>query len=401
MALTCNECHGLLKDAKIVSDIDDSKKAIKEYRKWTLRGHPDKGGDAEMFKKITGCKELFYDVGNKCGERKQYERKKAQDYYGVPPSSSRDRQNADYSDYYYGNYRGGYPFKEQSSFRGPSGIYRGYKYGSSYRGTPSWDEEYEKAEREVEREAREREAREREAKREAEREVREREAREREVREREVREREVREREAREREAREREAKREKRQKDADEKLILQNNIRDKRKKEEELREKRQEAADEKLRLQNNIREEKRKEENDKNLRSQNRNIYRAPETPPEIYHTPETYNSPAPDLTDRFKKLNLKEKKRPLSPSVSPSVSPVKKIIKFQYVKKSVRKSRKSIRKSRKKSVRKNSVRKKNVRKSRKSRKSSIRKKSVRKKSVRKKSVRKKSVRNSRKKIN
>ena len=32
----------------------------KEYRKWALRHHPDKGGDAEEFKKnsiITGCLE--------------------------------------------------------------------------------------------------------------------------------------------------------------------------------------------------------------------------------------------------------------------------------------------------------------------------------------------------------
>ena len=56
--MSCNKCYGVLKTKGI-----DSEKA---YRKWAVAGgHPDKGGNSEVFKSVVGCEQDFF-VNKKC-----------------------------------------------------------------------------------------------------------------------------------------------------------------------------------------------------------------------------------------------------------------------------------------------------------------------------------------------
>jgi hypothetical protein len=45
------------------------------YRKFALRNHPDKGGDAEVFKKVDGCYKAAIGAGRKTRRRKSHRRR--------------------------------------------------------------------------------------------------------------------------------------------------------------------------------------------------------------------------------------------------------------------------------------------------------------------------------------
>jgi len=56
--MNCNDCKKVLKRY----NIND----LKSFRRWALRGHPDKGGDVEIFKEVSNCNDDFFGINKKC-----------------------------------------------------------------------------------------------------------------------------------------------------------------------------------------------------------------------------------------------------------------------------------------------------------------------------------------------
>jgi hypothetical protein len=48
-------CKGLLQRHRL--SISDREQLKREFRKWALKNHPDKGGNSELFKTVNSCKE--------------------------------------------------------------------------------------------------------------------------------------------------------------------------------------------------------------------------------------------------------------------------------------------------------------------------------------------------------
>ena len=55
--MSCKNCFIILKKQNINSD--------SAFRKWSLKGHPDKGGDEAIFKEVSSCNDDFFKV-RKC-----------------------------------------------------------------------------------------------------------------------------------------------------------------------------------------------------------------------------------------------------------------------------------------------------------------------------------------------
>jgi hypothetical protein len=47
----CSECKTIFQQANFNPSNDISK----EFRKWSLKNHPDKGGNNDTFKEVSGC----------------------------------------------------------------------------------------------------------------------------------------------------------------------------------------------------------------------------------------------------------------------------------------------------------------------------------------------------------
>jgi len=54
----CSECKKILKNNDITS--------LKEFRKWALKNHPDKGGDEETFGIVSGCNDEYFGTNKRC-----------------------------------------------------------------------------------------------------------------------------------------------------------------------------------------------------------------------------------------------------------------------------------------------------------------------------------------------
>ena len=52
----CSECAEILNDNNI--------KTLNEFRKWSLKNHPDKGGDMDFFGKVSGCADEYFKQKN-------------------------------------------------------------------------------------------------------------------------------------------------------------------------------------------------------------------------------------------------------------------------------------------------------------------------------------------------
>jgi len=54
----CRECKKILKNNDITS--------LKDFRKWALKNHPDKGGDSEIFAIVSGCNDEYFGTNKRC-----------------------------------------------------------------------------------------------------------------------------------------------------------------------------------------------------------------------------------------------------------------------------------------------------------------------------------------------
>jgi hypothetical protein len=67
-----NPCAAILAGEGITGTPAEKKTA---YKKFALRNHPDKGGDAEVFKKVDGCYKASVGAGRKTRRRKSHRRR--------------------------------------------------------------------------------------------------------------------------------------------------------------------------------------------------------------------------------------------------------------------------------------------------------------------------------------
>ena len=79
----CSECAEILNNKNI--------KTLKDFRKWSLTNHPDKGGNQDVFGKVSGCADEYFKQKN-CEEslltypvNKKYQFKKEESMYTEPP----------------------------------------------------------------------------------------------------------------------------------------------------------------------------------------------------------------------------------------------------------------------------------------------------------------------------
>jgi hypothetical protein len=54
----CKECKKILKNNDITN--------LKDFRKWALKNHPDKGGDSEIFGIVSGCNDEYFGTNKRC-----------------------------------------------------------------------------------------------------------------------------------------------------------------------------------------------------------------------------------------------------------------------------------------------------------------------------------------------
>ena len=54
----CRKCKKILNNHNI--------KSSKDFRKWSLKNHPDKGGDEEIFKIVSTCYSEYFGNNNSC-----------------------------------------------------------------------------------------------------------------------------------------------------------------------------------------------------------------------------------------------------------------------------------------------------------------------------------------------
>ena len=60
----CKECKKILKNNDI--------KSLKDFRKWALKNHPDKGGDSELFKTVSSCNDEYFGTNKRCDMNMNY-----------------------------------------------------------------------------------------------------------------------------------------------------------------------------------------------------------------------------------------------------------------------------------------------------------------------------------------
>jgi len=50
--MSCNSCSKILKKHNVTS--------LSDFRKWSVKNHPDKGGDENLYKEVNNCNDLFF-----------------------------------------------------------------------------------------------------------------------------------------------------------------------------------------------------------------------------------------------------------------------------------------------------------------------------------------------------
>ena len=63
MSLKCKKCKDILVKKKITN--------LKDFNKWGLKNHPDKGGELPVFQEVSNCVDIFFK-NNECDINKNY-----------------------------------------------------------------------------------------------------------------------------------------------------------------------------------------------------------------------------------------------------------------------------------------------------------------------------------------
>ena len=63
----CRDCKKILQNHNIQS--------LKDFRKWALKNHPDKGGDTDTFGLVSGCNDEYFGTNKRCDMDSSYSRK--------------------------------------------------------------------------------------------------------------------------------------------------------------------------------------------------------------------------------------------------------------------------------------------------------------------------------------
>jgi len=75
----CKECKNILKKNDITTH--------KQFLKWALKNHPDKGGNEDIFKIISNCDNEYFGTYAKCDYDSDYDSEDSEDSYYTKPKT--------------------------------------------------------------------------------------------------------------------------------------------------------------------------------------------------------------------------------------------------------------------------------------------------------------------------
>ena len=86
----CKECKGIL----LNNNIND----FKQFLKWSLLNHPDKGGKLSVFQEVSNCVDIFFRNNEECNKYNYSDKSNSNsDFYKKPykkPSDSSDKSHS-------------------------------------------------------------------------------------------------------------------------------------------------------------------------------------------------------------------------------------------------------------------------------------------------------------------
>ena len=84
MSFKCKKCKDILVKKKITN--------LKDFNKWGLKNHPDKGGELPVFQEVSNCVDIFFK-NNECDINKNYGHTTTQTNYNYNPTTQTNYKN--------------------------------------------------------------------------------------------------------------------------------------------------------------------------------------------------------------------------------------------------------------------------------------------------------------------